>query len=96
MADTPTADATVRTFAFSTLQAEGERTAPMVVTERGTLLVAGRTEWQPVGFDRDLRGVVCARVDQGHGEATKALSDAASPCIDDRERQSRTDTHTRQ
>jgi hypothetical protein len=50
-------------FRLETLTTAGNRTLPLAVNDDGHLVVDGRTAWRPLRFSRDLRAIVCARVD---------------------------------
>ena len=59
-------DETLR-FSFETLAGAATNAAPLTVCPDGHLVVNGRTHWQPLAIDENLRGLICRWIE--HEEA---------------------------
>jgi hypothetical protein len=49
-------------FPLETLLTAAHQRKPLTVCDRGHLVVAGRTHWQPVRLTPDLHAIVCEPV----------------------------------
>lgn len=54
-------------FPFETLATAAANAAPLTVCADGHLVVSGRTHWEPIAIDENLRGLICRWVE--HEEA---------------------------
>lgn len=54
-------------FSFEMLAGSATNQAPLTVCPDGHLVVSGRTHWQPLAIDENLRGLICRWVE--HEEA---------------------------